>query len=402
MQINTTGRVVSAIAVFVSIASVFLLGGCGNGGTPDHGVSLQHMVNQKWSEYGQGIGHPQTGGAALYISSPAGDYFAAANMDKAGPDIHFRAASNTKTFTAAAIMLLYQRGQLNIGDLIITKIPGKDMPYVPDSPSYAIPHKDSITIRQLLSHRSGVFDITNDTIPENAPCQYAGKDYLDLQAPNHQYTFDELVGVVAECQTAYWEPSKNKYHYSNIGYDLLGKIIERVSGMTYSDFITENLIRPNNLTKTSSPHLAFEVRMPEPFAVGYNLHDGVVQMFEKDNMSGTVAEGNIISTPADLSRWIKHLISGTAGIEEKYVDMMTDCTPEAGATSCYGLGIEWREGLGYGHTGAHNGFLSIMSYDPVKDVSAVAFFSLLNGDELPGEARVLMDISLEARKILGY
>jgi D-alanyl-D-alanine carboxypeptidase len=214
------------ITALVSIAVGFL-GGCGNSSTPDYGVSLQQMVTQKWDEYGKGIGHPHIGGAALHISSPKGSYFASTNMDNASPDIHFRAASNTKTFTAAAIMLLYQRGQLNIDDVITAQIPGKDMPYVPDSPSYAIPYKDSITIRQLLSHRAGVFDVTNSKIPADAPCPFAGEDYADAQAPTHQFTFDELVGVVAECDLSYWAPWLNQYKYSNTGYNLLGKISER-------------------------------------------------------------------------------------------------------------------------------------------------------------------------------
>lgn len=400
-------RMLAAASVTLLLFAVLNVAGCSNSsysgsGNPDYGAVLQRMVAEKWDAYGQSIGHPQIGGAALYISSPKGNYFASTNMDNAGPDIHFRAASNTKTFTAAAIMLLYQRGQLNIDDLITAQIPGKDMSYVPDSPSYAIRYKDSITIRQLIGHRAGVFDVTNSEIPEDAPCRYAGQDYVSLQESNHQFTFDELIGVVAECKLSYWEPWLNKYHYSNTGYNLLGKIIERVSGMSYSDFITENLIRPNNLLNTSSPHLASDTRMPDPFAVGYSLDGGVISAVDEDNMSANVSEGNIVSTPSDLSKWIKNLISGTAGIEKKYVDMMKDCTPEAGAASCYGLGIVWWEGLGYGHTGAHNGYLSIMSYDPAKDVSAVLFFSLLNGDNINGEVRVLIDVSLEAKKILGY
>jgi D-alanyl-D-alanine carboxypeptidase len=172
--------------------------------------------------------------------------------------------------------------------------------------------------------------------------------------------------------------------------------------MSCGYFITQDLIIPNGLLDTSSPSLATDTKMPGPFAIGYNLESGVIYPFEEDNMSSTVSEGNIISTPADLSKWIKDLITGTAGIEKQYVDMMTDCIPDPGVTSCYGLGIEWREGLGYGHTGAHNGFLSIMSYDPAKDVSSVLFFSFLNFDNLDGEASVLIDIPLEAKKILGY
>ena len=65
---------------------------------------------------------------------------------------HFRIASNTKTFTSAAIMLLNQQGLLNIDDTIVSNIPGTANPYVPATAQYDIPNKASITIRRLSSH----------------------------------------------------------------------------------------------------------------------------------------------------------------------------------------------------------------------------------------------------------
>ena len=387
--------------IFASMVMLVLSGGCGGNGT-DVSSSLQQMIAQKWSEYGSSIGYPSTGGAALYISSPKGNFFVSTNMDNASPDIHFRIASNTKTFTAAAIMLLRQRGQLNIDDLITAQIPGKSIPYIPDSPGYNIPYKSSITIRQLLGHTSGVFDVTNDSVPEDARCQYAGKDYIGTQDPAHQFTFDELVGVVAECNVSYWAPWQNKYHYSNTGYNLLGKIIERVSGISYSDFITENLIKANNFVKTTSPHLATDTKIPDPFPVGYSLGGGTLITVREDNLSANVAEGNIISTPSELSTWIRRLINGDAGIDKKNIDMMKDCTIPEGKNSCYGLGVMHLGGIGYGHNGAHNGYLSLMMYDPADDVSLVLFFSFLNFDNIGDEMNVLLSISTEARNILGY
>jgi len=375
--------------------------GCGSNGT-DTNDSLQQMIEQKWSSYENGIGYPSTGGAALLISSPKGNYFVSTNMNNASPNIHFRVASNTKTFTAAAIMLLYQQGLLNIDSRITATIPGKDIPYVPNTANYNIPYKNNITIRQLLNHTAGVFDVTNDTIPADAPCAYAGQDYLFTQSSKHQFSFDELVGVVAQCQISYWDPSQNKYHYSNTGYNLLAEIIERVSGMSYSSFITENLIKPNTLLSTSSPYLAADTKIPDPFPVGYWLFEGTLNTVREDNMSANVSEGNIISTPQDLSRWVKALITGRAGIEKRYVDMMKDCTITEGTTSCYGLGILHMQGLGYGHNGAHNGYLSLMIYDPDNDVTEVLFYSFLNNDDLAGEMKVLNSMATEARTILGY
>src|SRR5512137_2562022 len=104
-------------------------------------AALQKMLAREWAAYSERIGYPAAGGAVLYVSTPSGTYFASTGMENASPDIHFRIASSTKTFTAAAVMLLHQRGLLRIDDVITANIPGRSVPYVPDSASYAIPHK---------------------------------------------------------------------------------------------------------------------------------------------------------------------------------------------------------------------------------------------------------------------
>lgn len=388
----------------VLITILLTANACGHASQPDTEGALKQMVAQKWAAYGDSIGYPAAGGAVLYVSTPTGAHFASTGMENASPGIHFRIASNTKTFTAAAIMLLQQRGLLRIDDAISANIPGTTTPYVPDSPSYAIPYKDGITIRKLLGHRAGVYDVTNDLIPADAPCPYAGQSYLLTQDMSRQFTFDELVGVVAACNASYQPPSENEYHYSNTGYSLLGKIIERVSGLSYSDFIAQNLLVPNQLTETSSPSLHTETTIPAPFAVGYSLDymdSGRLVATVADNMSINVAEGNLISTPEQLARWNRALLTGAAGLDVSTVDSMK-CAIPAGATDCYGLGFQQFSGLGFGHTGAHNGYLSVMLYDPVTDVSIVLFFSLLDFDDIGAEGRLLFDIVTQARAILGY
>ena len=383
------------------IAALAASSACGGSSQPDPDAALRQMVASKWAAYGEGIGYPAAGGVVLYVWTPTGAHFASTGMENASPGIHFRIASNTKTFTAAAIMLLQQRGLLRVDDVVTANIPGTTTPYVPDSPSYAIPYKSSITIRKLLDHTAGVFDVSNELMPIGSPCPYAGLYYPATRASSHEFTFDELVGVDAQCNASYGAPSEDRYHYSNTGYSLLGKIIERVSGLTYSEFVTRNLLVPNGLTETSSPSLSTETTIPAPFAVGYTLESGALIATVADNMSLNVAEGNLISTPEQLARWNRALLTGTAGLDATTVASMK-CTVPAEATSCYGLGIQLLPGLGYGHTGAHRGYLSIMVYDPVNDVSLVLFSSLIDFDDTATEAKVLFDIVTQARTILGY
>ena len=257
---------------------------------------------------------PNGAGMAVYIESPSGNYFASSGMASSVDQFtRFRIASNTKTFTAAAIMLLYQQGKLQIDDPVNALIPGQGIPYVPATAQYNIPYKSTITIRQLLSHTAGVFDVTNELIPSTAPVLYAGQNYVlytEAIDPNHQFSPDELVGVDAACQLSYFAPGAS-YKYSNTGYSILATIIERVSGMTYDQFVTQNLIVPNGLSSTSVPMLATDRSIPTPFNPGYALCQGVMTDVTEDNMSVNIAEGNIISTPADLARWISRLFGGS-------------------------------------------------------------------------------------------
>jgi D-alanyl-D-alanine carboxypeptidase len=403
---NRTKFHVVMLLIHASCFILLLLGCSGNGGDKlTYNQLLQKKVTSMWQEYMATHGVTK-GGLAVYITSPKGTYFASESIDgSSSRNIHFRAASNTKTFTAASIMLLHQQGLLNIDDLIVAPIPGKGIPYVPDTKAYEIPYKKTITIRQLLMHRAGVFDVSNDDVPESCQVPYAGQSYedyirIDLGEDNHQFTFDELVGVVATCNLSTGLPGE-KYKYSNTGYSILGKIIERVSGKSYGEFVMENLVLQNAMYSTTFPYLSTDRTLPEPYAKGYLFYEGVLSEVTEDNMSAHVAEGNIISTPADLALWVRALIRGEAGISKELVDLMT-CTPEENASSCYGMGILFIEGLGYGHNGAHEGYLSLMLYNPDDHVALVIFFGVLDGDHLEEQLHFINEVGSEARKVLGY
>jgi D-alanyl-D-alanine carboxypeptidase len=339
-----------------------------------------------------------------YIETPSGNFFASSDMAP-GVDQHsrFRIASNTKTFTAAAVMFLAQQGRLHLDDTIVSLIPGMGMPYVPNTAQYNIPNKGSITIRQLLSHTAGVFDVTNEKIPVACPAPYAGQDYGDYimaTDPNHQFTPDELVGVVAACQIDKGAPGA-QYHYSNTGYSILAIIIERVSGLPYDQFVTLNLLVPNGLSSTSVPMLAADRTIPPPFNPGYLYAGGVLADMTESNMSYNIAEGNIISTPADIARWVRRLYRGEAGPNVASVEAMKSLTPQSNGN--YGLGTIYVGGLGYGHNGAHVGYLSLMVYDPAVDVTTILYFNVWDqANLLTHQFPLLNTAAREARAAVGY
>jgi D-alanyl-D-alanine carboxypeptidase len=295
----------------------------------------------------------------------------------------FRSASTTKTFTAAAIMLLCQQGLLDIDDYITDNIPGTSEPYVPDTAGYDIPYKSQITIKMLLMHWAGVFDVANSNIPVEKGPPYGGKNYIDeVKAgdPYHQFTFDELLGVVATYQLSDFVPG-TRYQYSNTGYSLLGKIIERVSGVDYNDFIRDEFIFPNALFNTSLVVNSYQTALPSPFVPGY-YYTGASPLIDvtEDNLTANIAEGNLITTPYDLALWCRKLLTGEAGLTTATVDMMKQAAQpqREGSAVLYGLGLEYIPGLGWGHGGAHQGYLTDMYHNTDTGITTLMFTNVWN------------------------
>jgi D-alanyl-D-alanine carboxypeptidase len=380
-----------------------LLTGCGGDSTlqATSSPALTETVNSQWAKFANGV----PGGLSVAVITPQGEYFAS-TLEGATANSHFRAASTTKTFTAAAIMLLQQRGQLNIDDVLTAKRPGTSQPYIPNTPDYAIPNKDRITIKQLLQHRAGVFDVGNTDIPPSANAPYAGQRYgdwiEDTQGEMHTFTLDELVGVVAKNQLVDGQPGE-AFHYSNTGYSLLAKIIEEVSGKSFAQFVRDELLVPNGLKETTFPDDGRTQDLPVPFLEGTTRVGGQLLPTTSRNVSWGVGEGNVVTTPSDLARWLRRLIKGEAGLNSKSIARMTACETTGEVHVSYGLGIACDPpALGFGHNGGITGYLTTARHDPVTDVTVVVFATLLDADDLYSEAMMIYETAHQARAALGY
>lgn len=383
----------------IAIAALLVFGGCGGGGKGEEwngSGELQALLDARWAEFSAarpGI----KGSLGLLIRSPQGGFFSAAgDAFQGGADGHIRGASTTKTFTAAAIMLLHQEGRLNIDARVTELIPGQSEPYLPNTPDYAIPHKEEITIRALLEHRAGVFDLTNSPIPSDLPAPYAGKMYFDyimedLGESNHTFTFDELASVVSRNRLFHSPPGP--FFYSNTGYSLLGKIIERVSGIRYHAFMEQRFVSPLGLDGTTFPFEGNDLNLPEPVVPGYAYYQGELYPIGAENFSGSVGEGNIRTTPNDLSRWIRALLEGEAGVNEETLALMQSIRPTGESHQLYGLGLSYTEGLGYGHNGGHQGYITVMRHNPVNDVTVVVFMSVTDFGDLNAQALFLYEVA---------
>ncbi|MEI8005421.1 MAG: serine hydrolase domain-containing protein [Bacteroidota bacterium] len=357
--------------------------------------SLQSMIDKMVTDYRSEFpGFP--GGLALKVSSKNGSYFVSSGFSEAITDqYHFRIASLTKVFTSTSIVLLAQEGKLNLDAKLTDTIPGTSMTYIPQDANYNIPYKDQITIRLLLEHNAGVFDVSNALIPDTvtAPVPYKGKWYIGYvmdPEPEHTFTFDELVGVVSTCRLFLFPPGQG-HHYSNTGYSILGKIIERVSGMSYPQFVTENIFNPMGLNNSYAPYKGDDQLIPQPFVRGFKYSPAVVEC-TKSNISANVAEGNLISNADDLSRFMRSLIRGEGVLSPVWVNDFMLVIPKTSFDNLnYALGITYAQNLGWGHTGAHEGFYTRMVTDPVNDITIVAFVNSWN--EVPGaEIPLIMKI----------
>ncbi|MCX6699675.1 MAG: serine hydrolase [Methanomicrobiales archaeon] len=254
------------------------------------------------------------------------------------PQTVFPIGSNTKQFTAAAIMKLQEQGRLNVTDPVAW--------YIPDAPQW----KD-IRIYQLLNHTSG--------IPSEGG--FLVTDPID-------YSLPELMGRLTPLPLTF-EPGKG-YTYSNNGYITLSYIIERASGRSYNEYLRENLFLPLGMNSTGQDNArnVFTNR-----ASGYTTMDGKQVHYDLQNIHNTYGAGSLHSTTEDLLRWEQAFHTPGAILSGQSLDTMV--------ANGYGI-VQAKIGnrTAIGHGGRNFGFISYTIYYP--DEGATIIF-LSNYDRTP-------------------
>jgi D-alanyl-D-alanine carboxypeptidase len=345
----------------------------------------------------------QTPNDKLFVSSVA------PSAEPVTPGTYYRFASNTKNFTATSILNMHEDGWLNYKAKITDKIPGTNIPYVPNNPDWKFPYKDAITIEQLLQHSAGVYDVDNDSVPG-----YNGQSFTEFTQntkPGHQFTTDEMVKLLVKHNLSYFKPGQD-YHYSNTGYSILAKIIATVYSnkagtvKTYADYLNDYIIggrSPVPLKTVHFPVSAADSVLPKPFVTGFMVEPKGTVKIVNYNMSAQVGEGNGYGTIDDLNNYIRSLMRGENVLDKKTVELMKTST--SSANPGYALGCNFREGLGYGHNGSRIGYLSLMAYDPENDISIVSMIHLTDyrsGESFMKCFRSIYDAANAARNALGY
>jgi CubicO group peptidase (beta-lactamase class C family) len=271
----------------------------------------------------------------------------------------FRIASMTKSFTASTIMLLRDQGALRLDD------PAQD--YVPELSGLALPSADSprLTLRHLLTMTGG--------FPTDDP-------WGDRQQGLDPAEFARLVqdGGVRVA----WAPG-TRHEYSNLGYALLGLVVENVTGERYADAVRSRILVPLGLDRTGFEASEFD---PDLLARGYQRQSGGWQELAPDPYGAFAPMGGIFSTVADLSRWVSgfaaafpprdgaddgsHPLSRAARREMQLPQLAIVTRPQGSFpdafTFSYGFGLFIEEDPAFGaivqHSGGYPGYGSQMRW----------------------------------------
>ena len=281
-------------------------------------------------------------------------------------DASFEIGSVTKQFTAAAILLLVERGKLALDDEL-TK-------YLPDYPT----HDRGITIRHLLTHTSGIKGYTE--LPEFG-------DLMPLRKSP-----DTLVKLFSG-KPLDFAPGEQLV-YNNSAYFLLGLIIEKVGGQSYADFVKANLF-----DKVGMPgsYYCSERAIHRHHAHGYDTFANTLVLKGAISHVWPFSAGSLCSTAADLAAWTSAIHGGRVVSADSYRAMTTPASLSDGTKTRYAFGLlisNLRGRPAISHGGGINGFLSEVDYYPDSGVSVVVLLNTA-GPVGPGElARDIADVVL--------
>ncbi|GAB3076898.1 serine hydrolase domain-containing protein [Micromonospora schwarzwaldensis] len=283
-------------------------------------------------------------------------------------DMQYRIGSITKTMTAALVMQQRDAGRLALDDPLDEHLPGTPV--------------GTLTVRQLLGHASGL-----QREPDGGWWERA--EGTDL---------DTLLAGLTPDKIAY--PPHRVYHYSNLAYGLLGGALERITGTPWPALLTERLLEPLGMRRTT-------VLPTGPYARGYVVHPWH-QTLREEPLTDTGAmapAGQLWSTVADLARWAAFLADPDPAVLDP-ATLTEMCVPVAISdldswTGGHGLGVElYRVGdrVYVGHGGSMPGFVAGLVVHRPTRTAVVDFANAygLRGHHVVGMARDVLTRVLDA------
>ena len=249
----------------------------------------------------------------------------------------FELASCSKQFTAMAIMILKEKGKLSLDDKIIK--------YIPEMSNY-----NGVTVRNLLNHTGGL------------------PDYMELM----DSLFDksniannkDIIQIFNKYQPNILFEPNTKYEYSNTGYALLASIIEKVSGLTYADYLSKTIFKPLKMKNTFVYSRRLSPKKIDNYALGYVYSDSLKKYFLPDELKetnmviwldGIVGDGTVNSTINDLLKWDRALYTNKLLTQEAMKEVFEVATLKDESKTKYGFGWVIDDNADFGKITSHSG-----------------------------------------------
>jgi CubicO group peptidase (beta-lactamase class C family) len=290
----------------------------------------------------------------------------------------FRIASHSKTFTATAVLQLLERGLLRLDDRLEAHLPE-----VADMPSGI----GRVTVRALLEHGGGVL-----------------RDGLDGDFWQHARPFpdaDELLAMVRDDGVKV--EADSRFDYSNLGYALLGRVVERLTGRPYAEAVHEAVVAPLGLAST---HAELDPARADDYATGYSgLHTSLERrpVPHVDTAALAPATG-FASTAEDVVRFLAALRVGSGELLDdstKRLQQRRAWTTTPGTDRGYGMGLILEQVAGravWGHSGGYPGHITRSFVDPGDGIAVSVLTNAIDGPahELSSGVLGILDAALHA------
>lgn len=310
-------------------------------------------------------------------------------MEEVDANTLFAIASNTKAFTALSLAMLVDEGKIKWSDKVRKYLPWFELysPYV----------SENITIEDLLTHRSGLRTFSGDLIWNGT-----------------KYSSEEVVRRAKHLKPAYG--FREKYGYSNIMFIAAGLVVEKVSGMSWDDFVTERILEPLHMDRTITS--TNELSLMENISAPHNDFQDSIITIKWQNWDNMAPAGALISSVNDISNWLIFQLNegitadGDTLVSKRRIQEMWAPHTLQGVSSwsqrtwpsthfkAYGLGLAMYDYLGrkvLGHGGGYDGFITNTTFIPEENLGFTILTNKITSLYYPLKFKT-MDVLLDAEE----